>query len=197
MGLLNVLKLPQARETATCDDRSLTLLHRDILLQKGFLRKIYEDFYKDLMSHITAPEIKTLVELGSGAGFIKRIYPWVQTSDVLDLAGLDRVFDATKMPFEDKTVDGILLINVLHHIKEVEQFFAEAGRVLKDSGRVVMIEPANTPWARFIYTRFHHEVFDPDAGWQVEGDRPLLDGNDALAWIIFSRDKDRFAPKIS
>ena len=195
MGLLDLLKLPQTKEAAACDDRSLTLLHKEILLQKGFLRKIYEDFYRDLMSNISAPQTKTLVELGSGAGFIKRLYPWVQTSDVLDLPGLDRVFDATEMPFEDNSIDGILLINVLHHIKDIERFFEEAGRVLKAGGRIVMIEPANTPWARFIYTRFHHEVFDPNAGWQVEGGRPLLDGNDALAWIIFNRDKDIFARK--
>ena len=196
MGLLDLLKLPQAKDTSSLDDRSLTLLHKEILLQKGFLKKVYKKFYRDLMSHIPEPQTKTLVELGSGAGFIKQMYPNVQTSDVLDLTGLvDKVFDATKMPFDDKTIDGILLINVLHHIKNVEQFFTEACRVLKEHGRIVMIEPANTPWSRFVYTRFHHEVFDPNADWQVEGERPLLDGNDALAWIIFHRDREVFTKK--
>ena len=195
MGLLDLLKLPQVKEASNLDDRSLTLLHKEILFHKGFLRKVYEKFYRDLMSNITEPETKTLVELGSGAGFIKQMFPNVQTSDILDLPGLDKVFDATKMPYEDKTADGILLINVLHHIKNVERFFVEASRVLKEQGRVVFIEPANTPWARFIYTRFHHEIFDPNAGWQVDGTRPLLDGNDALSWIIFKRDKGLFEEK--
>jgi SAM-dependent methyltransferase len=195
MGLLGLLKMPQVKEASTLDDRSLTLLHKEILLQKGFLRKVYERFYRNLMSNIVEPGAKTLVELGSGAGFIKQMFPNVQTSDVLDLPGLDKVFDATKMPFDDKTVDGILLIDVLHHIKNVEQFFSESSRILKEQGRVVLIEPANTPWARFIYTRFHHEVFDPGADWQVHGERPLLDGNDALAWIIFHRDKELFEKK--
>ncbi|MBN1973906.1 MAG: class I SAM-dependent methyltransferase [Sedimentisphaerales bacterium] len=195
MGLLDLLKLPQVKKASSYDDCSLTLLHREILQQKGFLRKVYEKFYRNLMSHIPEPEKKMLVELGSGAGFIKQLYPNVQTSDVLDLPGLDMVFDAAKMPFNDKTVDGILMINVLHHIKNVEDFFTEAGRVLKETGRVIIIEPANTPWARFIYSRFHHEVFDPGAGWQVQGTSPLMDGNDALAWIIFSRDKKLFAEK--
>jgi len=194
MGLLDLLKLPQAKESP-CDDRALTLLHRDILSQKGFLRRLYRHFYKDLMSHIADPDARTLIELGSGIGFIKEMYPRVQTSDILDLPGLDRVFDARTMPLEDKTVDAILMVNVLHHIKGVERFFAEAGRVLKQGGRIAMIEPANTPWSRFVYSRFHHEVFNPNAGWQVEGQRPLLDGNDALAWIIFSRDKELFAKR--
>lgn len=195
MGLLDLIKLPQAKETLTCDDRSLTLQHKEILRQKRFLRKVYEDFYRELISHIVEPETKTLIELGSGAGFIKEMYPWIQTSDVLDLPDLDKVFNAQEMPFEDKTVDGILLINVLHHIKDVEDFFEEANRVLKEAGRIVMLEPANTPWARFIYTRFHHEIFDPGAGWQVGGTRPLLDANDALAWIVFNRDRDVFTRK--
>jgi len=74
----------------------------------------------------------------------------------------------------------------------VDRFFQEAVRVLKEKGRIVMIEPANTPWAHFIYTRFHHENFDPNATWQVTGTRPLLDANDALAWIIFNRDREQF-----
>jgi SAM-dependent methyltransferase len=195
MGFLDLLKLPQVKESPERDDRSLALLNREILFQKGFLRKVYKTFYLDLMSHVPGHEQKTIVELGSGAGFIKQLYPNVQTSDVLDLPDLDMVFDATKMPFQDNSLDAILLINVLHHIKNIEQFFAETQRVLKKSGRIVMIEPANTLWSRFVYTRFHHEVFDPNAGWQVEGTRPLLDGNDALAWIIFSRDKELFAEK--
>ncbi len=195
MGLPGFLKLPQVKEASSLDDRSLTLLHKEILLQKGFMRKVYEKFYRELILNIPGHETKKLIELGSGAGFIKQIFPTVQTSDVLDLPGLDKVFDATKMPLDDKTIDGILLINVLHHIKNVEKFFTESCRVLKESGRIVLIEPANTPWARFVYTRFHHEVFDPQADWQVEGERPLLDGNDALAWIIFHRDKEIFAKK--
>ena len=195
MGLLDLLRLPQVKEASTLDDRSLTLLHNSILMQKGFLRKVYETFYKELISNIPEYETKTLVELGSGAGFIKQKYPHVQTSDVLDLPGLDNVFDATQMPYKNETVDGILLINVLHHIKNVEQFFTEADRVLKENGRIVLIEPANTIWARFVYTRFHHETFDTNAGWQVEGNRPLLDGNDALSWIIFRRDKELFMKK--
>ncbi len=195
MGLLDLLKLPQVKTAIDMDDCALTLLHKQILMEKKFLLKVYENFYRDLMSHIPDHENGTLIELGSGAGFIKQMYPKVQTSDVLDLPDLDRVFDATKMPFDNSSVDAILMINVLHHIKNVEMFFAEVTRILKYEGRIVMIEPANTLWSRFVYSRFHHEVFDPDADWQVEGASHLLDGNDALAWVIFNRDKKLFEKK--
>lgn len=195
MGMLDLLKLPQVKTAINMDDCSLTLLHKQILMEKKFLRKVYESFYRDLMSHVQYYENGTFIELGSGAGFIKQMYPKIQTSDVLDLPDLDRIFDATKMPFKNNSVDAIVLINVLHHIKNIELFFAEVTRVLKETGRIVMIEPANTLWSRFVYTRFHHEVFDPNADWQVEGSRHLLDGNDALAWIIFNRDKEQFQKK--
>lgn len=188
----DVLKLPQSRRMSEYDDGSLTLLHAEILSRNRFLRKVYARFYQDLMAHFPQTEKKNIIELGSGAGFIKQIYPWIKTSDVLDLPGLDYRCDAANLPFKDKTVDGIVLLNVLHHMKDVEKFFVEANRVLNENGRIVMIEPANTLWARFIYTRFHHELFDPGAGWQIDGSRPLLDANDALAWIIFTRDRDVF-----
>ncbi len=195
MGLLDLLTMPEAKQAAAFDDRELTLLHRRMLERKPFLGKVYIRWYNELMSHVAEAQTGAIIELGSGAGFIQQLYPRVQTSDVLDLPGLDKVIDAADMPFDNESVDAILMINVLHHMKNVERFFVEASRVLKARGRIVMIEPANTPWARFIYSRFHHEGFDPEAGWQVEGQRPLLDGNDALAWIIFTRDREVFESK--
>ena len=195
MTFIDFLKIPHVKNMGDCDDRSLTLLHREILLQNRFLWKVYQTFYRELMSHVPEFVTKRLVELGSGAGFIKTLYPSVQTSDILDLPDLDMTFDGCKMPFEDAELDGILMINVLHHIKDVDLFFCEANRVLKKLGRIVMIEPANTVWGRFIYTRFHHEIFDPSADWHVDGTRPLLDANDALAWIIFERDREQFVQK--
>jgi hypothetical protein len=56
-----------------------------------------------------------------------------------------------------------------------------------------MIEPANTCWSRFIYKNFHHELFDPQANWELAGKQnPLSQGNGALPWIIFTRDRQIF-----
>jgi len=61
-------------------------------------------------------------------------------------------------------------------------------RCLKAGGRIVMIEPANTWWSRFVYQNFHHELFDMQAKWEQQELGRLSHGNGALAWIIFSRD---------
>lgn len=96
------------------------------------------------------------------------------------------------MPFENESVRAFFMIDVLHHIKKPRSFFVEAQRCLKKGGKIVMIEPANTLWGRFIYKNFHHEMFDTKAEWEMDKTGPLSDANGALAWIIFQRDREIF-----
>jgi hypothetical protein len=56
-----------------------------------------------------------------------------------------------------------------------------------------MIEPWVSTWSRQIYTRLHHEPFDPDAvDWTFPGSGPLSGANGALPWIILQRDRHDF-----
>jgi len=189
MKITDWLRLPEKRVVKGMDDHQQTLLHAEILKDKPFLRNLYRDFYKELSAGTAAGPV---VELGSGAGFIKEIIPSAVTSDVLELPGLDKVFSATDMPFDDGSIGGFVMINVLHHISRPREFFAEALRCLKAGGRVAMIEPANTLWSRFIYKNFHHELFDEKAEWALPPGGPLAIGNDAMPWIIFCRDRAVF-----
>ncbi|MDQ3073262.1 MAG: class I SAM-dependent methyltransferase, partial [Bacteroidota bacterium] len=95
-------------------------------------------------------------------------------------------------PFRDKELSGIVMIDVLHHIPTPANFFKEAVRTLKPGGKIVMTEPANTLWGRFIYQNFHHEPFRPEAGWEIPSTGPLSGANGALPWIIFNRDRAKF-----
>lgn len=191
MKIMDLLKLPQANDIDDLDDPSATILHAEIINSKGFLKKLYVDFYRMLKQKL--PEsAKTIVELGSGGGFIKEIIPSALTSDVLELSDLDHIFSAHEMPFDDASVDAFVMIDVLHHIPNPALFFEQASRCLAPGGKIIMIEPANTPWARFIYKNFHHEDFDPQAGWNVSGSGPLSQANGAIPWIIFNRDRQEF-----
>ena len=174
------------------DDAALTLLHSRIIRRKKFLRRIYLDFYAELAEAVAYADDKTVLELGSGGGFIKEVLPQIITSDVLNVPTVDKIFSACAMPFEDASLDGIVMVDVLHHIPDVRAFFREAVRCLKVGGRMAMIEPANTCWGRFIYTRFHHETFDPKAAWEFQSIGPLTTANGALPWIIFHRDRRQF-----
>ena len=55
-----------------------------------------------------------------------------------------------------------------------------------------MIEPANSTFGRFIYTRFHHEPFDPKGGREIPSGNPLSNSNQALPFIYFERDVELF-----
>ncbi len=59
---------------------------------------------------------------------------------------------------------------------------------------MVMIEPWVTKWSRFVYGRFHHEPFEPEAAeWTLQRTGPLSGANGALPWMVFARDRERFA----
>lgn len=195
MGILDLLRLPEASKISDLDAPEVTLLHRRIIQKKKFLRNLYLDFYRTLASHIPGIEQKTCVELGSGGGFIKEIYPRVRTSDVLRLPGVDACFSALAMPFRNGSIDAFLMIDVFHHVPDAFVFLSEMERCLKPGGDIVMIEPANTPWGRFFYQNFHHEPFDPSGAWTFPSDGPLSSANGALPWIVFQRDRAEFERK--
>lgn len=194
MGILDLLRLPEHQEIGTLDDAAVTLLHGEILRRKPFLKNLYLNFYTILKRAIDADgnTPQKIVELGSGIGFVREVIPNAVTSDVLELPAVDMVFSAMEMPFEDCSVDAFIMIDVLHHIPDVRAFFREAERCLKPGGRIAMIEPGNTAWGRFVYQNFHHEAFDPSAGWEFESKGPLSTANGAIPWIVFHRDQTAF-----
>lgn len=192
MKIIDWLRIPETMRIENLDDPATALLHAEIIQKKAFLKRLYIDFYRQLEKAVSDPEKKVLVELGSGGGFIKEVISNVITSDLLELPHVDRVFSAVSMPFENDSVDAFVMIDVLHHMADPGAFLEEAGRCLRDSGKIVMIEPANTPWSRFIYKNFHHELFDTTDQWKLERERPLSVANGALPWIIFSRDREQF-----
>lgn len=167
----------------------LALIKRKPLLKISYLQ-FYENFRRDLDT-VSAPGTKVL-ELGSGGGFLKEVVQEVITSDVYDGVAELKV-DARSIPFADGEIKGLFLASVLHHVPDVEDFFREADRVLCVNGICAIVEPCNTPFARFFYRHFHHEPFLPDAHtWQFEQSDAMMDSNQALSWIIFERDAERF-----
>ena len=56
-----------------------------------------------------------------------------------------------------------------------------------------MIEPSNNIWSKFVYKIIGHEKYDTkQTNWNFESKDPLLDSNQALSWIIFERDYEKF-----
>jgi SAM-dependent methyltransferase len=174
------------------DDPNATLAHRQIILQKPFLKQLYKDWYSVFIEHFNKNKNAKHLEIGSGGGFLKEVFPTVITSDILDLPNVDMVFSAEKLPFEDNELNSIVMLNVFHHIPKPYLFLREAQRTLVKGGKVIMIEPANSALGRFIYKRFHHEPFDEKGGREIKPGNPLSNSNQALPYIYFERDPDLF-----
>ncbi len=174
------------------DDPRTTALRLQILKEKRFLRKLYLEWYGDIAATLPTGAGGVL-ELGSGAGFLRDVVGDLITSDIQPVAGVDLVADAMALPFDDGALRAIVMTNVLHHVSDVERFLGEAARCVRVGGVVSMIEPWVTPWSRVVYSKLHHEPFDPTAStWRLEAGGPLSSANGALPWIVFERDRQRF-----
>ena len=157
---------------------------------EGWYRECYAKFAECVAR---SPGSGAVLELGSGAGFLAELMPEVVTSDLLPYAGVDRVVDASRLPFAEGELRAILMLNVLHHLADVEAFFREAQRCLVRGGRVFLVDQylgwISTPILRHL----HHEPCDPGSpGWAFASSGPLSGANGALAWIVFERDRALF-----
>ncbi len=174
------------------DDPCVTGLRRRIIQENHFLRRVYEEWYREILRSVPVGD-KPVLELGSGAGFLSDFIPGLITSEVLFVPNIKIVLDGQNLPFLDGALRAIVMTDVLHHIPEVRHFFREACRCVMPEGVVVMIEPWVTNWSSYVYSRLHHEPFLPDAAdWEFPKTGPLSGANGALPWIVFERDRVQF-----
>jgi SAM-dependent methyltransferase len=183
------LPLTVARDV---DDPHTTAMRREVVRGKPFLRRIYDDWYRTIADALP-PGKGAVLELGSGAGFMRDLIPEVVASDVMSVPGIALVADAAHLPFSSGSLRAVVMTNVLHHLPSAAGFLADAARCVRPGGRLVMIEPWVTRWSTFVYRRVHPEPFEPGAtDWNVVGCGPLSAANGALPWILFERDRERF-----
>lgn len=96
-----------------------------------------------LASHLVGllPSSGKILDIGSGDGLLaKRI---MQKNPKLDIQGIEIVkrsvghinitnYDGIFIPFPDNSFDATMLVDVLHHTKEITHLLEEAGRVAKN-----------------------------------------------------------------
>jgi SAM-dependent methyltransferase len=174
------------------DDPCTTQLRRQIIQQNNFLRQTYNEWYAAIAAALPDGP-GPLLELGSGAGFLKEHIPGLITSEIFYLPGVDAVLDGQQLPIASEALQGIVMVDVLHHLPQPRRFFAEAERCLQPGGVIIMVEPWVTTWSRAIYRRLHPEPFRPEATlWEFPSSGPLSGANEALPWMVFERDRARF-----
>jgi len=186
------LAYPVARDL-DIDDLAANAVVRKIIREKIFLRRVYDAWYSELATILPEQPSGPVLELGSGAGFMKDYIPGLITSEILHLPHVDLVLDAHHLPFEDASLRAVVMVDVLHHFSRMRYFLSEAARCVKPGGVMAMIEPWHTPFSAFVYRHFHHEPFDPKTkDWHFPKGGPLSAANMALPWIVFERDRKIF-----
>jgi len=174
------------------DDPSTAAIHRQLIQSKPFLRRIYDEWYSLLKSDLPVGRGEVL-ELGSGAGFLSEYIPGLLTSEIAPSPRVRLALDGQQMPLADGALRAIVMTDVFHHIPNVRRFLAESARTVRSGGIVAMVEPWHSRWANWVYTRFHHEPFRPDTReWEFATRGPLSGSNQALAWVVFKRDRAVF-----
>jgi len=108
---------------------------------------------KDIEDAAGIDEDELVVDIGGGTGFLaNHICNSCNTVYVLDESEkmLSRVEErgnvkvikgnALSTPFDSGSIDTVIMSDVFHHIKEQEELIAEISRILKDSGKIVIMD---------------------------------------------------------
>lgn len=162
------------------------LIHARPLLKQNY------DLWADLQVRDEASVPQRLagkiLEIGSGASYLKKVRPDVITSDIVG-GQADMVVDAQAIPFENDSLRAIFLTHSFHHIPDVRKFLREAERTLAPGGVVSLIDIAHSPFARFFFSKIHPEPYDDSReAWSL-GE---MEANQALVWMVFDRDRAIF-----
>ena len=180
-----------AADSAIDEDLRATLRSRALLEGNENLQYWYERLFERMFRGESDLRHKVILEIGSGASPLKRVIPWVITSDVMPLDYLDHVFDCHEIDryagIEDQSIDIIVLTNVLHHLRDPLEFLKNARAKLRPGGKVIMAEPYFSALSYPIYKLLHHEPVDFSIRTPVleniQG--PLSSSNQAMPHMIF------------
>jgi len=165
--------------------------------EKPTLRVIYNDLYKKIECAALAGDT---LEIGGGIGNLNIHKGRVIKSDIQYSTGVDVIADAQKLPFCNNTFSNIIFFDVLHHLQCPLLFFAEAERVLKPGGRVIMVEPGITPVSKLLYKIGHEEPVEMQ--WnindlcKVDTEKDPYDSNQAIPTILFKKNPQLFLEKV-
>ncbi len=105
---------------------------RQIRKSKKILKRLYHHWCRIIRSALKSGSI---LEIGGGSGNLKEFFPDSISSDIIFTPWEDVVLDALYLPFQDESLDNIILFDVLHHLIEPVHFFCEAQRTLRQKGR--------------------------------------------------------------
>jgi SAM-dependent methyltransferase len=178
------------------DSAHTITLHKNIITSKRLLKYVYDSWYKEFTPAALSTQSIALpmIELGSGPSYMNCFIPDIIKTDVIAHPNIHQVIQAETLPYQDKGLRAIFLVNVLHHMQDPSRFFQEATRTLQHGGRLVMLEPSGSPINKWIFNRFHRSEYWDDTikTWENKNQERLSSANNAIPSIVFLRDRKKF-----
>lgn len=138
--------------------------------RKPILREIYGDLYRRMLQGLDSSLTGPILEIGSGLGALKAHCPTALLSDLFPNPWLDLVTDGYRLPFGERTLSHVLMLDVFHHLQSPFALLEEVRRVLEPRGRLILCEPYMSLVSWFAYELFHHE---PVGGAEPIDPKPL------------------------
>ena len=172
------------------------MAQRRVIASRPLVRRTYDRWYNTMLSDarsVDGHEDAPMLEIGSGSGYINAFDSSIITSDIVP-GSADMIIDAQRLPFADNSLRAIFLTHVFHHIPDVRLFMREALRTLVDGGIMSIIDIAHTPLARLLFGNDALEDYylPPAGAWHLDSSRRADGANQALAWVVFGRDRSIF-----
>lgn len=165
-------------------------------MKSSYIRKVYDfysGFYDFLYTPFLIPTLKKsineirlnhnmkILDIGVGTGAALKYIPSNISVSGIDISPgmLKRakrkfsndtfiIMDALNLAFKDKSFDAVIAAYVLTVVPDPRKMLEEIKRVLKDDGRVLII---NHFMSTNPFTRFFEKTFDPVArklGWRLD-----------------------------
>ena len=134
------------------------LLNQSNNSQKPGINRYLKYLYSKIENSLVGKEI---IEIGSGAGlsvkFIKKHE--IILTDILSwpYGKIQGSIDAIKLPYADNSFDTLFSLDAIHHMEFPVKAIAEACRVVRPGGRVIIVEPYISYFSFLIYKMFHNE----------------------------------------
>jgi SAM-dependent methyltransferase len=190
------------------------------LRRPGWLER-FTRYHEDMLRFADFdPDGKRVLEVGSGFGLVLvwlaargaqaegvEIVPWMVedvrtylvrlSSEIRDRVTI-RQASASQLPFEDTSLDLVLSIEALSHYLDYEPFLAEAHRVLRQGGKLLVVDgnnglnPRTRRNTRGIWALHERDIVDEDDPWlfvpkrqrMIQESFPELDEDEAHALAL-------------
>jgi len=88
---------------------------------------------------VIAPLCARLIGIDVSSTFVKYSKQIIEKNDILNASAIKA--SSGNIPFKDNSFDSIIIVDVLHHLRHIDETLKDVRRILKPGGRLIIYEP--------------------------------------------------------